>query len=76
MPQSRVRQIATPLAAAAVAACVTAALNPLQGATASSSERRVPRNVIFMVGDGMAAAHRDRTASAGPAARRRGRCRR
>jgi len=59
MSPSRTRRIVTPVAAAAVTACLVAALNPLQGATAGAPERRVPRNVIFMVGDGMAAAHRE-----------------
>ena len=59
MASSRVRRIVTPLAAAATAACLTATFNPLQGAVADGSDRRQPRNVIFMVGDGMAAAHRE-----------------
>ncbi len=59
MSQTRVRRIATPLAAAAVTACVTASLNPLQSATAGAPDRAAARNVIFMVGDGMAAAHRE-----------------
>ncbi len=59
MSESRMRRIATPLGAAAVAACLTATLNPLQSAVAGGTERRTARNVIFMVGDGMAAAHRE-----------------
>lgn len=59
MSQSRARRIAYPLAAAATAACLTATLNPLQSAVAGAADRRHARNVIFMVGDGMAAAHRE-----------------
>jgi alkaline phosphatase len=59
MAQTRARRIVTPLAAAAAAACLTATFNPLQSAVADAPDRRPARNVIFMVGDGMAAAHRE-----------------
>jgi alkaline phosphatase len=58
--RGRIRRVATPLAAAVLAACVTASLNPLQSAAAGGApDRARARNVIFMVGDGMAAAHRE-----------------
>jgi alkaline phosphatase len=59
MVPSSVKRAALPLTAAAVAAVVTATLNPLQGAVADQPDRARARNVIFMVGDGMAAAHRE-----------------
>ncbi|MGK5684919.1 alkaline phosphatase [Actinoplanes sp. URMC 104] len=63
MSNSRMRAWMTPLGAAALAAAVVAAVNPLQSAVAGggngAGDRRVARNVIFMVGDGMAAAHRE-----------------
>ena len=59
MSHSMKRRWPAPLAAAALAATAVAAVNPLQGAVAGQTERRVAKNVIFMVGDGMAAAHRE-----------------
>jgi alkaline phosphatase len=58
MEHGRIQRLAMPLGAAVLAAAVTATLNPLQVAGAAPQKNRAS-SVIFINGDGMAAAHRE-----------------